>query len=408
MTWTADGRRARELRQHATRKATAAAYRRNTIPAAWQHTLGLLAGTLLALACQAPAALPQTTAPAAPAAPSAPASGAPAASQPSAASPPAAAPAPATVRVGLMLSASDAGFFVALEQGYFTEQGINLEVEPIQAAATMLAPLAAGQIEIGGTTLTPGFLNAIARDVSIKVVADKGTTAPGFGYEGLMVRKALVDSGTFQGPGDLGGRKVAIPSVASGAQAALERALARGGISSRDVDINTLAFADMEAAFAGDAIDAAMVIEPFLTRILDRGVGALYARDDEYYPNHQLGVAMYAQTFVLEQPDVARRAMVAYLKGVRDYNDAFVKRDPAKRAAAVAALVKHTTVKDPALYDRMAMPGLNPNGTVNLDSLAADQEYFLSTGHQQQRVEMNVLVDGSFADAAAQALGPYR
>lgn len=350
--------------------------------------------------------------PSAPAAPTpAPRSGAPPASPagtPAPTVPSAAAPAPAPVRVGLMLSASDAGYFIGLEQGYFAEQGIALEIVPIQAAVNMLAPLAAGQIDAGGTALTPGFLNAIARDVQIKVVADKGTTAPGHGFEGLVIRRDLWDSGAVQGPADLRGRKVALPSAGSAAQAALERAMGTVGLSSRDVDITPLPFPDMEAAFAGQSIDAAIIIEPFLTRVVDREVAHLWARDDMYYPNHQLAVVLYSQLFAQGQTDVARRAMVAYLRGVRDYNDAFVKGDPAKRAAAVAALVKHTPVKDAALYDRMVMPGLDPDGKVNVESLAADQEFFMATGYQQQRVEMSVLVDPQFAAYAVQVLGPYR
>ena len=51
---------------------------------------------------------------------------------------------------------------------------------------------------------------------------------------------------------------------------------------------------------------------------------------------------------------------------------------------------------------------LNPNGTINRESLAGDQEYFLSTGDQQQRVELSQLVDPQFADYAVQVLGRYQ
>ncbi|HEY7060405.1 MAG TPA: ABC transporter substrate-binding protein [Chloroflexota bacterium] len=239
-------------------------------------------------------------------------------------------------------------------------------------------------------------------------MADKGSTPPGFGFQGIVVRREVWDDGSMRTAGDLRGRKVSVPSRGSGAQAALDRALRRDGLTSNDVDITLLNFPDMEAGFAGGAIDAAMVIEPFLTSIVDHGVGHLWARNDEYYPDQQVAVVLYANEFARDQTDVARRAMVAYLKGVRDYNDGFVKHDAAKREAVVNALVKHTLVKDRALYDRIVMPGLNPNGVVNTDSLAADQEFFLSTGDQQQRVPMDQIVDPQFADYAVQVLGRYQ
>jgi len=47
-------------------------------------------------------------------------------------------------------------------------------------------------------------------------VADKGSTPPGYGYQPLMVRKALVDNGTFKTLSDLKGRKVASSAPGSG------------------------------------------------------------------------------------------------------------------------------------------------------------------------------------------------
>ena len=189
-------------------------------------------------------------------------------------------------------------------------------------------------------------MNAIARDVRIWAVADKGSTPPGFGYQGLILRREALDNGTVHSAADLRGRKVSVPSRGSGAQASLDKALRREGLTTDDVDITPLNFPDMEAGFAGGAIDGAIVIEPFLSSIVDHGVGHLYARNDEYYPNQQVAVVLYSNQFAREQPDVARRLMIGYLKGVRDFNDAWVKGDAAKHEAVINALVKHTPIKD--------------------------------------------------------------
>ena len=42
------------------------------------------------------------------------------------------------------------------------------------------------------------------------------------------------------------------------------------------------------------------------------------------------------------------------------------------------------------------------------ESLRSDQEFWLQRGIQQSRVDVEALVDHAFADAAVQALGPYR
>jgi NitT/TauT family transport system substrate-binding protein len=307
-----------------------------------------------------------------------------------------------------MNSASDAGFFVAEERGHFREQGLSVEFVTFGAAAQMLGPLGAAQIDAGGTALTPGYLNAFARGIRVFVVADKGNTSPGWGYQGVLARKALVDGGTIRGPADLRGRKIGIPSLGSGAEVGLDRFLRTGGIGSRDTELTLLPFPDMPAAMTSGAIDGAITIEPFLTRIEADGSGVVLAREDEYYPGHQVGVVYFSDPFATERADVARRFMVAYLKAVRDYNDAFRKGDAARRADVVQALIKHTTVKDPALYERMEMPGLNPDGEVNVDSLREDYEFWLANGYQEERVTVTDLVDLSFVRHAVQQLGPYR
>jgi NitT/TauT family transport system substrate-binding protein len=321
---------------------------------------------------------------------------------------PTAAPAPATVRLGLMYSASDAGLLVALERGYYRELGLNVELEQFGAAAQMLGPLGAAQIDTGGTAITPGYLNAFARGVRVRVVADKGTTEPGWGYQGIAIRRPLWDAGTVRGPAELRGRKVAIPSLGSSAEVGLDRGLRLGGIGVRDVDMTQLPFPDMPPALASGAIDGALIIEPFLTRVEADGTAVVWKREDEYYPNHQIALMYYSEPFATERADVARRFMVAYLRGVRDYNDGFRKGDAARRQEAVAALVKHTAVKDPALYERMAMPALHPDGEMHVDSLRENYEYWLANGYQEERVTVTDLIDSSFIRYAQQQLGPYR
>jgi len=327
--------------------------------------------------------------------------------QPVVAPPPALAQGLTRLRTGLLSSASDAGFFIAMDQGYFREVGIELDITPFDSAANMVAPLGTGQLDLGGGSHSAGLYNAIARGVGIKLVADKGSSLPGFGFQGLLFRRDLAEAGTLRTPADLRGRRISVPAQGITPEAALGRWLQREGLSLDDVNIVLLNFADHPQALATGAIDASVTIEPFLTRALDIGAATLYQRTDELLPGYQIAEVLYSQQFINEQPDAARRFMIAYLRGVRFYNDAYVKGDAAKRQQVVESLTRHTPVKDAALYDRMAMPGLNPDGRMSINSLADDQEFWLARGVQQQRIDMSQLVDTQFIEAAVQVLGPY-
>ena len=76
---------------------------------------------------------------------------------------------------------------------------------------------------------------------------------------------------------------------------------------------------------------------------------------------------------------MARRYATAYVRGVRDYLEAASQgRD---REAVVAILIQRTPLKDRAVYDQMPWPSMNPNGRVNLQTIAAAQAWFVERGY---------------------------
>jgi NitT/TauT family transport system substrate-binding protein len=312
------------------------------------------------------------------------------------------------LRVGLLGGASDSAFFIAMDQGYFREVGLELDVTPFDSGARMVAPLGTGQLDIGGGAHSAGLFNAVARGVQIKLVADKGSTQPGFGYEALMFRRDLVESGQLRGPGDLRGMRVAVAARGTSGEVSSARWLATAGLTVDDVELVEMGIPQHLAAHSGGAVEASVTTEPFVTRILEEGLGTIYQRTDELMPGRQVAEVMYGDQFIQGQPDAARGVMIAYVRAARFYNDAFAHGDAAKRQEAVQILTRHTPIKDPALYDRMAMPGIDPDGRINMTSLSEDQDFWLSRATQQSRIDLNAVVDYRFADAAVQALGPYR
>jgi NitT/TauT family transport system substrate-binding protein len=323
---------------------------------------------------------------------------------PSAVAPPAA----ESIRFGVLSAATDAGIFIAQDLGYFREQGVEVEMVPFDSAARMVAPLGAGQLDAGGGSHSAGLFNAVARGIELKLVADKGVSSAGHGFQALVFRKDLADSGRLRNTADLRGRRVALPARGITAEASLERWLRAGGLSVDDVELAELNFGEHGAALGGRSVDAAISIEPFLTFIVERGIGVVHQRSDEFMPGYQLAEVIYSGQFAREHAEAGQRFATAYLRGVRYYNDAFDQGDAAKRQETINILTRNTAVKDPTLYDRMVMPGLAPDGRLNVASIAEDQDLWLASGLQQARVNLDDVVDHRFVDAAAATLGPYR
>jgi NitT/TauT family transport system substrate-binding protein len=315
-----------------------------------------------------------------------------------------AAPAPVTIKFGQIGTVSDGAIFIANAKGYFKEQGITLELQTFQSAANMTAPLGTGELDAGGGAPSAGLYNAIDRGVKIRIVADKGSITAGHGYEGIIVRKALADK--IKSAKDMRGLKISIAARDIVPEYSLNEYLKTGGLTVKDVEVTPLAFPDMAPAIANGSIDVAVPTEPTLTRILDAGTGVLITRTDVIVPGEQTAVVLFSDKFA-QNRDVAVRFMKAYLEGARFYTDAFNKKDPAKLKEAIDIIAKGTKL-DPALIAKVVMPGVDPNGTVNLKSLDAAQQYFVSKGSQQKAIDMTKVVDTSFADDAVKQLGAYK
>jgi NitT/TauT family transport system substrate-binding protein len=366
---------------------------------------GSLVVVLLGLAC-APARPPATSAgaPAQSAAPAPATAAAPAAAGGLAPLDPPLNPA-VTVRVGVVGSASDAGVFIAQEKGYFREQGLEIDLNQFQALQQQVPLLGSGQLDVGGGGLNAGLFNAVAQDVPLRIVADKGSLYPGFRWQGFVVRQDLVDSGAFAGCASFKGMRVANAADGNNAQIQLERLLQECGLSLADIELIVMGYPDMLTAFKNGAIDASHMLEPNITRLASEGLAILYKSSDEVYPDEQAAVLLYGPQFIADQRPAAQRFMLAYVKALRDYWEAFTRGTG--RAEVIDILARTTSLKDPALIDRVGPTGLNPDGYVSKPTLAQDVDWWVARGYVKTRVDVAQVVDDSFVDYAIERLGRH-
>lgn len=92
---------------------------------------------------------------------------------------PAARGAPTPIRVGYLGTSGDAGIFIAVDKGYFTEQGLTVSLERFGIGADQMALLGAGRLEVASGAPSPTLFNAVSRGLPISVVGDKGSLRKG-------------------------------------------------------------------------------------------------------------------------------------------------------------------------------------------------------------------------------------
>ncbi len=120
-------------------------------------------------------------------------------------------------------------------------------------------------------------------------------------------------------------------------------------------------------------------------------------------PDTQSSYIYYSPDF--RKIELARRFMVPYLRGARDFDDAFFKGKA--RDAIITIMSTKGALKDPGVWQRINAQWSNPDGRVNVEQLMADQEFYLQNGYLDTKVDLARVVDPRFVNHALSILGPY-
>ena len=315
------------------------------------------------------------------------------------------------VVIGYTQTATDIGLYVADKRGYFKAEGIDVEFQNFDSAARMIAPIAGGDLQVIAGAASAGLYNAVARGVDIRIVADKVSTPPGRTSQTLIVRKDLIESGRYKTLADLKGMKVANAAPGTAASVTLYTMLEKAGLTIEDIEQTFLAFPQHVIALTNKAVDAALPAEPATTVAVKSGVAVKVLSDDEAYPNHQIAVIFFSGKFATEKPEVARKLLKAFIRGVRDHNDglgADGRFTGEKGEAIIKILNEYTPIKDPQFYRDFPLAACNPDGTMNIDSLKKDLSILKREKLIEGEVDVDKVEDLSFLQAVLKELGPYK
>ena len=301
-------------------------------------------------------------------------------------------------------AASGAGFYIATEKGYFEEYNIEVEFAQFNNSDEMLPALAAGEVDIAGGVSTASFFNAIAQGIDVKIIADKGHNIPGKSYFTFVIGNHMEDE--IQDYADFKGKKIAISSHNSIDGFIFQEMLKHGGLTEDDVELVIMSdFGSMLGAIDGGTIDAALNIEPLITQGIENGFHQRFKDATDYAPESQIALVLGSPQFMTVEQDVSLRFMAAYLKGVRDYNDAFVKG--INQDEIIDIMTEHTALKDAELWKKVYVTGLHPDGKMFIDDIYQQYEAYKANGAISGEVDLEKAIDTTMVDRALEIIGEY-
>ncbi|RYG88481.1 MAG: ABC transporter substrate-binding protein [Alphaproteobacteria bacterium] len=310
------------------------------------------------------------------------------------------------VRFGSVGGLTDAGVYLADELGYFKEVGITVTLTRMANAPTLITSIATNQLDVAGISITPGMFTAIEQGFQLRLVGDKNSSRPGFAATRLVVSSDLAGANVAETIGNLRGKSIAIPSKAGSAYYNTAQLLKAQGVELSEVTIAELSYSNMVAALATGAVQAAYMIEPFVSQVIRAGDGvdASNVGDVTKSDKAQINVPIvYSETFAKNR-NLAQRFMTAYMRGVRVYNDAFAK--DIDKDKVIEIMARRAEV-DPEVVRTSFPAGLDPNQEINVQDIDDMQAFFVEHGFLKAIVPLDELVDTSFAEAAVAELGRY-
>src|SRR3989337_2058183 len=163
-----------------------------------------------------------------------------------------------------------APLYVAIERGYFSQQGLEVELVSTPGGVSSFVVLASGRAEVVVGGLGAALFNAAARGLDFKVVGPVHMERPPVSTP-LVASKKAYDSGEIRKVSDLRGKKVSVNVLGSATEVWLQAALHKGGLTMDDVEGIGVQFPDVPAALRHGGIHAAPMCQALATLAEDRG-----------------------------------------------------------------------------------------------------------------------------------------
>jgi NitT/TauT family transport system substrate-binding protein len=247
-------------------------------------------------------------------------------------------------KLGYMKIVDTAAMFMAVEKGFFTAEGLELEPVPMAGGALIVPGVMSGHLQIGYTNVI-SLYQAHVEGFDGKLVAGGATYVKGpKEVHAIQVLK----TSPIKDAQDLEGKTVAVNTLNNIVHLMDMAWIDQQGARSSKVRFVEVPFPQMEAALIGGKIDAISVAEPFATAAVEKGQTRVLAHAwGDVLPKFLIAGWFASEKWIAKNKDMAQAFVRAISRGV----DA-IHADP---EGSRAAMVKWTGL-DPDLAGKIVWP----------------------------------------------------
>jgi NitT/TauT family transport system substrate-binding protein len=213
------------------------------------------------------------------------------------------------IRVAYNMYVDDLPFYVALEEGMWKKEGLDVELVRMESSADIIAATVKGDIQTGSFDLLSAFL-AVRKGLPIKIYAWFGHTHKGTAC-GIHVDKA----GDVKKIEDLKGKRITTSGNI------LPEMMLREALTQHNMTINDLktlkgiridAAMQQEAALRSAGVDGTVTCDPVATMLEMHGASRRLVSFNDVIPGYIFSGIFFNTNYVKDHPEEVK----AFIRGV--------------------------------------------------------------------------------------------
>ncbi len=308
------------------------------------------------------------------------------------------------VEIGMLKLTSSAPLFIALEKGFFEDEGLDAKAKWFEAAQPISVATAGGDVQVGATGITASLYNMVASGEKLVIVADKGREQEGYSSSALLVP----NDSTVATIKDLKGKKIGITQTGSTYHYMVGRLLEVHGLTTDDVELVPLnSIPGLMETLESKQVDAILLNEPNVSRVVSEGYGKVISQVGEEIEYQTSGI-FFSKDFAANT-DAATKFLKAYAKATRYYYDAVLNKVdgeivPGENYEEVVKIIAKYTDQEEELIKK-GLPYMDRDGKLLASDIQTQIDWYAKQKLIDGSIESSEIVNTELLEEALKQLG---
>ncbi len=222
---------------------------------------------------------------------------------------------PTTLKVGVIPIADVAPLYIGIKQGFFKQENLTIQPQLAEGGATITAQTVSGDLQIGFSNVT-SLVIASSKKLPVQIVASgvQGAKDDSEAWDAVLSKKGS----PVKDVKALEGKTVSVNNLNNVGPLTINNAMEKAGADYKKIKYVEVPFPDANAALDTGRIDAAFVVEPFVSQGKAQGANEVTHSFEETSPNYAVATYFATKQYAAKNKDVLDRFVRAINKSL-DY-----------------------------------------------------------------------------------------